>query len=144
MMILLVSDIFGDQTVLAYSMTGRTIVLYVARRVSFCLPQDVEVRALRILMEESSFPLVILMCSPKLRLGSSVSPRIFGLLIVGIVMLLMERLSLMLCSWVSGEKSIAVDLSGFRIRSLFFVKLKMSWRYGIPAVSCQVAFYKRL
>src|SRR6267154_1607311 len=130
MMILLVSDIFGDQTVLAYSMTGRTIVLYVARRVSFCLPQDVEVRALRILMEESAFPLVILVCSPKLRLGSSVSPRIFGLLIVGIVMLLMERLSLMSCSWVSGVKSVAVDLSGFSIRSLFFVQLKMSWRYG--------------
>src|SRR6267154_482064 len=85
----LVSDMFGDQTVLSYSMTGRIIVLYVARRVSFCLPQDVEVRDLSILTEESAFPLVILVCSPKLRLGSSVIPRIFGLLIVGIVMLLM-------------------------------------------------------
>src|SRR6267154_2248920 len=111
----------GDQTVLAYSMTGRTIVLYVARRVSFCLPQDVEVRALRILIEESAFALVILVCSPKLRLGFGVSPRIFELLMVGIVIL---------CSWVSGGKSVAVDLSEFSIRSLFFVQSKMSWRYG--------------
>jgi hypothetical protein len=35
-----VSDISGDQIVLAYSSLGRTKVLCVARRVSFCLPQD--------------------------------------------------------------------------------------------------------
>src|SRR6267154_1762374 len=120
----------GDQTVLAYSMTERTIVLYVARRVSFCLPQDVEVRALRILIEEYAISLVILVCSPKLRLGSSVSPRIFELLMAGIATLLMVRFSVILCSWVSGVKSIAVDLLGFSIRSLFFVQSKMSWRHG--------------
>src|SRR6267154_6048063 len=95
----------GDQTVLAYSMTWRTIVLYVASRVSFCLPQDVEVRALRILIEESAFSLMILVCSPTLRLGSSVSPRILELLMVGIVTFLMVRFSVILCSWVSGVKS---------------------------------------
>src|SRR6267154_4679553 len=104
---------FGDQTVLAYSMTGRIIVLYVARRVSFCLPQDVEVRALRILIEESAFSLMILVCSPKLRLGSSVSPRIFELLMVRVVTLLMLRFSVIMCSWVSGVKSDAVDLLRF-------------------------------
>ena len=49
-----------------------------AKRVSFCFPQEVEVRALRILIEESAFSLVILEWSPKLKLGSSVSPKILG------------------------------------------------------------------
>jgi len=40
----------GDHMVLPYSSTGRTIVLYVARSVSFCNPQVVAVRALRILV----------------------------------------------------------------------------------------------
>ena len=40
----------GDHMVLPYSITGRTIVLYVARSVSFCNPQVVAVRALRILV----------------------------------------------------------------------------------------------
>src|SRR6266516_3445722 len=93
---------------LAYSMTGCTIVLYVASRVSFCLPQEVEVRALRILIEESALSLVILMCSPKLILGSNVSPRIFEFVLVGMAMLLMEKFSFMLFSCVSNVKRVSV------------------------------------
>jgi len=51
----LVSDIMGDQMVLPYSMTGLDIVLYVARSVSFCSPQEVAVRALRIFGSFSVF-----------------------------------------------------------------------------------------
>ena len=68
---------------LAYSMTGRTIVLYVARSVSFCLHQAVEVRALRTFIVDSAFPLVTLACSPKLKLVSRVRPRILGCFTVG-------------------------------------------------------------
>ena len=67
-----------------------------ARSVSFCLPQEVDVRALRTLMEESALSLVNFVCSPKFRLGSIVSPRILGFLAVGMVVLLMERLSVTL------------------------------------------------
>ena len=112
--------------VLAYSMTESTIVLYVASRVSFCFPHEVEVRALRILIYESALSVVILMCSPKLRLGSPVSPRILGLFLVGMVTLLMERFSIMLCSWVSDVKRVVVNLSEFNMRSLSSVQLKMS------------------
>ena len=37
--LMLVSDVMGDQIVLAYSMTGRVIVLYVVASVSFVFPQ---------------------------------------------------------------------------------------------------------
>ena len=47
----LFSAIMGDQTVLAYSRIGLVIALYVAVSVSFCLPQVVEVRDLRIFMD---------------------------------------------------------------------------------------------
>ena len=85
-------------------------------------------RAFRILIEESAFSLVILACSAKVKAGSKVSPRILGFLTVGMVVLLMVRFSVMLCSCVSGVKRVAVDLSGFSIRSLLSVQLKMSWR----------------
>ena len=77
--------------VLPYSNTGRTIVLYVVRSVSFCNPQVVAVRALRILVAFSAFSLVILVCSEKLSLGSNVKPRILGVLTVGMIMLLIVR-----------------------------------------------------
>ena len=88
-----------------------------ANTVSFWLPQKVEVRALRILIEESALALVILACSAKVKAGSKVRPRILGFLIVGMMVLLMVRFSVMLCSCVSGVKRVAVDLSRFSIRS---------------------------
>ena len=71
---------------------------------------------------------MILACSAKVKAGSKVSPRILGFLTVGMVVLLMVRFSMMLCSCVSDLKRGAVDLSGFSIRSLLSVQLKMSWR----------------
>ena len=73
---------------LAYSMTGRTIVLYVARSVSFRLPQVVEVRALRTFIADSAFPLLTLACSPKLKLVSRVRPRILGCFTVGMMIII--------------------------------------------------------
>ena len=53
-------------------------------RVSFCLPQVVEVSAFTTLSDLSAFSLVIFMCSEKFSLGSYVTPRILGFLTVGI------------------------------------------------------------
>ena len=47
----LVSDMMGDQTVLAYSRIGLVIAVYVATIVSFCLPQFVPVSDLRIFVD---------------------------------------------------------------------------------------------
>jgi len=53
----------------------------------------------------SAFSLLILTCLLKLIAGSSVRPRIFGFLTVGITTLLMVTLNLTLCSCVFGVKS---------------------------------------
>ena len=79
-------------------------------------------RALSILSEESAFSFVIFVCSAKERPGSSVSPRILGFFTVGILMLLMDRLRTVPCSRLCEVKSVAVDLSGFSIRSFFIVQ----------------------
>jgi len=71
--------------VLAYSIIGRprTIVWYVARIVSFCIPQQlVEVSALRILTVESAIRLVIVTCAPKLNALSNVRPSFFKFITV--------------------------------------------------------------
>ena len=61
------------------------------------------------------------MCSEKFSLGSNVTPRILGFLTVGISVLLILRFNVVLYSAGSGVKRVAVDLSGFRIRSFSFV-----------------------
>ena len=48
--VMLVSDTIGDHTVLAYSIMGRVMVLYVAVSVSLALPHCVEVRDLSMLI----------------------------------------------------------------------------------------------
>lgn len=83
-----VSEAIGDQIELAYSRIGLVMALYVATMVSFCLPQFVDVSALRILMELSAFSFVSLMCSLYVSFMSSVSPSTFGVLTVGIGVLL--------------------------------------------------------
>ena len=79
-----------------------------------------EVRAFRILIEESAFSLVILVCSPKLRLGSRVIPKILGFLTVGMMILLIVRFSVASCSRVQDVKRVALDFSGFKISSFIF------------------------
>ena len=90
-------------------------------RVSFCLPQAVEVSAFTTLSDLSAFSLVILMCSEKFSLGSNVTPRILGFLTAGISVLFILRFNVVLYSSGSGVKRVAGDLSGFRMRSFSFV-----------------------
>lgn len=49
---------------------------------------------------------------------------------VGMMVLFMVRFSSVLYSAGSGMKSVEVDLSGLRMRSLDLVHAKMSCRYG--------------
>ena len=78
--------------------------------------------ALTTLSDLSAFSLVILVCSAKLSFGSSVSPSILEFLTVGMRVLLILRFSVLLYSAGSGVKRVAVDLSGFRMRSFSFVQ----------------------
>ena len=77
--------------------------------------------ALTTLSDLSAFSLVILVCSA-LSFGSSVTPSILGFLTVGMRVLLILRFSVLLYSAGSGVKRVAVDLSGFRMRSFSFVQ----------------------
>ena len=79
-------------------------------------------RALSILSEELAFSFVILICSAKERPGSSVSPKILGFFTVGILMLLIDRLRTVPCSLLREVKSVAVDMSGFSMRSFPIVQ----------------------
>ena len=84
---------------------------------------------LRILMDLLAFSFVILMCSLKFSFGSRLSPRIFGFLIVGMMVLFLVRFStIVLYSAGSGVKSVEVDFSELSIRLFSFVHLKMSSR----------------
>ena len=94
----------------------------------------VDVNAFTTSSDLSAFSLVIWICSPKLSFGSNVTPRILGVLTVGMSVLLILRFSVVLYSAGSGMKKVAVDLSGFRIRSFSLVYVNISSRYG-----CRVA-----
>src|SRR6476619_1328397 len=121
-MLRFVLEMMGDQRVFPYSMTGRVMVFYGAICVSFCLLQVVEVSALTALSDLSAFSLVILVCSAKLSFGSSVIFSILEFLTVGMRVLLILRCNVLLYSAGSGVKRVAVDLSGFMIRSFSFVQ----------------------
>ena len=57
-----VAEIIGDHTVLAYSICGLVIALYVATTVSLYFPHFVEVRAFSTLIVFDAFSLVCVMC----------------------------------------------------------------------------------
>ena len=88
-LLICVCDTIGDHIVLAYSMIGLVIVLYVASIVSFCFPQCVPVSALRMLSVCLALFVVCLMCSPNVCFVSSVRPRIFEWFVVCSCVLLM-------------------------------------------------------
>ena len=64
--------------VLACSITGLVIVLYVVTIVSFCFPQVVEVSAFSNFTVLDAFSFVLSICWLKVSLGSKVSPNILG------------------------------------------------------------------
>ena len=81
--------------------------------VSFCFPHFVVVRALRQLSVLLDFSFVILECSQKERLGSSVRPSTLGFLIVGIFWLFIVNASVLFCSVRVAVNSVDDDLVGF-------------------------------
>ena len=83
-----VSDALGDHMVEAYSSTGLVMALYVASMVSLCLPHLVEVRTLSMLIVLRALVAARFMCLLYVSLGSSVSPSIFGCVVMGSVVLL--------------------------------------------------------
>ena len=115
------SEMMVDQVGLAYSKMGRVIALYVCDMVSMDMPHLVVVSDLRMLLVFLAFSVMVLMCVEKVSCGSKVTPRILGLRMVGIVVLLMVRDRLSLNSALSGVKRVAVDLSGLRVSSLAVV-----------------------
>ena len=85
--------------------------------VSFCFPQFVPVSAFSMLMVFFALSRDLLMCSPKVSLGSKVTPSIFGFLIVGIVVLFIESFKVVSYSAGSGVNNVEVDLSALSKRS---------------------------
>ena len=77
-LLMFVSDAIGDHMVEAYSSMCLVMALYVARIVSFCFPQVVDVSALSICIVLRDFVVVIYMCLLYVTLGSRVSPSILG------------------------------------------------------------------
>src|SRR6188508_3447772 len=110
---LLVVQMIGDQTGLAYSRMGLTMALYVAINVSFCFPHEVDVRVFTILLALSAFCLVILACFPKSGFGSKVRPRILGLLELWyyfIIISLASCLVLSTLAWVRTCQTISHEM----------------------------------
>ena len=114
--------------VLAYSMIGCVIVLYVVNKVSFCLPHFVEVNDFMMLIVLFAFSLVLEICSPKLSFGSKVNPKILGCFIVGIDSLLIVNERVLLNSDWSLVNSVDVDFVAFSCKSFSFVHSNISFR----------------
>lgn len=120
---------FGDHIVLAYSILGSVVALYVVVIVSLSLPQCVVVSALRMLLLFLACEMVFWMCFENVSLGSQVSPRILGSFTVGNVVLSICSVRVVRCSAGSGVKSVVVVLSAFSVSWLSLVQVCMSWRY---------------
>ena len=116
-----VSDASGDHMVETYSSMGLLMALYVAMIVSLCFPHVVDVSALSVCIVLRAFVVVISMCLLYVSLGSRVSPSIFGLMLMGSVMLSICSSSCVLYSAGSGVKRVHVVLSGLRMRMRLFV-----------------------
>ena len=114
-----VSDTSGDNMVEMYSSMGLVMPVYVARIVSFCFPHVVDVSALSICIVLRAFVVVISVCLLYVRLGSRVSPIIFGLMFMGSVMLSICSSSFVLYSAESDMKKIHIVLSRF---TLIYIK----------------------
>ena len=70
------------------------------------------------------------MCLLNVSLGSKVSPRIFGWVSVGRVVLSILSLSCLLYSAGSGVNRVVIVFVAFSWRSLSFVHLTISSKYG--------------
>ena len=98
----------------------RVWVLYVAMIASYCFPHVVDVSALSICIVLGAFVVVISMCLLYVRLGSRVSPSIFGLMFMRNVMLSICSSSCVLYFAWSVVKRVHAVLSGLRMRLFVF------------------------
>ena len=137
---MLVSEAMGDQTVFAYSMIGRVIVLYVVVRVSLLLPQYVVVSALSRLIVFVAFVFVFCMCVEYVSFGSSVRPSILGLVFVGSVSLFICSVKVVLYCAGSGVKSVVVVLDVFSVSWFCCVQSCICCRYGCTC-DCAVVIF---
>ena len=112
-----------------YSSMGLVLALYDAMIVSFCFLHVVDVSALSICIVLRAFVVVIYMCLLYASLRSRVSPRIFGLMFMGSVMLSICSSSCVLYSAGSGVKRVHVVLSGLRIKLFVRVHVCILCRY---------------
>ena len=99
-------------------------------KVSLLLPKCVEVSAFSIFIVLSALVLVCFMCSLYVSLGSCVSPRILGLLVVGRMVWSIVRFRLLLYSAGSGVNRVVQVLLALSCMSLSFVHSCMSCRKG--------------
>ena len=76
-LLMFVCDASGDHMVEADSSMRLVMALYVARIVSFCFPNVVDLSVLSICIVLRAFVVVIYMCLLYVSLGSRVSPSIF-------------------------------------------------------------------
>ena len=83
----------GNQMVLAYSMMGRSNVLYVVMSVSLLFPHCVDVRSFKRLSVFFAFVIISFVWVENFSLGSKVKPRMVGLGMVGMGVLLMGMFS---------------------------------------------------
>ena len=113
-----VDEMMGDQMVLAYSMMGRSNVLYVVMSVFFLFPQCVDVRSFRRLSVFFALVMVLSVRVEYFSLGSKVKPRMVGLEVVGMGVLLMWMFKGLLYSAGSGVMRVDVVLAGLICRLL--------------------------
>ena len=114
-----VDEMMGDQMVLAYSMMGKSNVLYVVMSVSLLFPQCVDVRSFRRLSVFFALVIVLSVWVEYFSLGSKVKPKMVGLKVVGMGMLLMWIFRGLLYSDGSGVMRVDVVLVGLIFRLLF-------------------------
>ena len=88
--------------------------LYVMTMVSFCWPQLVPARALRMLRRGVMRVMRLLMCGPKVKWGSRVTPRMRGCLSSGRVLLLRVICGVALDCLLSGVNRVTVDFGAER------------------------------
>ena len=84
---MLVEDASRDHMVEAYSSEGLVMALYMATRISFCLPHAVSLNAFNMCSVLCVLFVMFSMCLLYVSLGSNVTPIIFGGVFVGSVVL---------------------------------------------------------
>ena len=114
-----VDKMMVDQMVLAYSMMGRSNVLYVVMSVSLLLLQCVNVRSFRRLSVFFCFSDGVVCVGGVFSFGSKVKLRMLGLEVVKMGMLLMWMFRGLLYSDGSGVMRVDVVLVGLIFRLLF-------------------------